>query len=143
MVSANELRKGNYVQDIVSGEWMIVDELGENVGAVLINRDKYPLPDGWQMGPTPLTPAVLMRCGLKDPAGNGMAYRMDHGNSMEFCCYVKDGFMRYQTKLSGMSFNFGGRITSLHLFQNMYCLLTGEELEIKSLHDQPANNTKV
>lgn len=116
MIKPNELKVGNWVF--------------ESDGRYVHLHDGFGIDHAHQFNPIPLSPEILKKCGLKDPAGNGMGYRMDHGNIMEFCFYVQDGFMRYQTKGSGMSLNFDQRIKSLHLFQNLYSIMTGKELKI-------------
>jgi hypothetical protein len=132
MIKRNELRIGNYVMDNVSGEWMIVDEIGENVGAIVINRDKYPLPEGWNMGYIPLTPEILERCGFEQ---NSPVYGDYYNNGDIFIFKEKDGFMLFDEGSIGNPFNY------LHQLQNLFFALTGEELEINlnspaTIHNQ-------
>lgn len=133
MITASELRLGNFVMDAASCEWMKVDELGENIGATILDRSKYPLEAGWQMAGIPLTPVVLERCGFKDRSGT-LANRMGFGLSMnsvdELCWYVQDGFLRYQTKGAGFTRSYE-HIRYLHQLQNFYVAQTGQELEVK------------
>lgn len=125
-----EFRKGNIVCDVVSGEWMIVDDINNHIGAILIDRNKYPLPNGWYMGYVELSMDVLKRCGFEDLAGNGMGVRLTLNGSDEFFFGQQDKELRYQTRGSGFTRDFG--IKYLHQLQNLYYLFTnGKELEIK------------
>lgn len=108
-IKPSEFRLGNYVMDAISGEWMVVDELGENIGAVLINRDKYPLPGGWQMAPIPLTADTIQKMGFKKCSCGGYKVNKFH---------LDKDFM-YNNKV---------KLHNLHQLQNLYHLLTGEEL---------------
>lgn len=128
-MKANELRIGNYVKDSVSGEVMVVNELGENVGAVLLNRDKYPLPDGWQMAYIPLTPEILEKAGfiqISDYDPEGPTHRMNSSIGVIDVCY---GY-----SMVDIVQNIGrirhNKIKYLHQLQNLYFALTGEELTI-------------
>ena len=65
MIKANDLRIGNYVMDRVSGEWMVTTKTGKSIGATVINRDKDPLPDGWEMVGIELTPEIWKKLGFE------------------------------------------------------------------------------
>lgn len=129
MIKANELRLGNFVWDIVSGEWMVVDELGENIGATIINRDKYPLPDGWKMGPIPITSEVLKKFGF---VCFDRSWRLDAFNIVENGRWVNGDpieeikYMVYKTGIGAIV-----EVKTLHHLQNLYFALTQEELNIK------------
>lgn len=142
-MEAKELRKGNYVQDVVSGEWMIIDEIGENIGAVIINRDKYPLPEGWQMGPIPLTPEILEKAGFYQlphfTVNNG--WHLDIGrdrvitvacvgtpNEMIFLCEEDKPKVKNINVLR--NFDYDGK-TYLHQLQNIVHSITSKELKIE------------
>lgn len=65
-METNGFRIGNIMQDSLTGELLRVSELTEtNVVTTVIDRSKYPLPDGWEMEPVPLTPEVLEKCGFE------------------------------------------------------------------------------
>jgi len=119
MINAKDLRIGNYVMDKVSGEWMVVDEIGENVGAVLINRDKYPLPTGWQMSGIPLMPDILIKANFRK-VGDYPVFRLKT--------------LQLSMNPEGIFIFFTGsnniKIKSLHQLQNLYFALYEEELVI-------------
>ena len=128
MINKNELRLGNFVMDvIISKEWMIVDEIGETVGATVINREKYPLPKGWQMGPIALNEDILGKCGFEPYNDDGLLR-----------CIGMESFTLQNRYLSENGFDaklwnedIMPIVTSLHQLQNLYYALTGEELTIK------------
>lgn len=141
MIKKNELRIGNYVMDIVSGEWMIVDELAENVGAVLINRDKYPLADGWRMDYIPLTPEILERCGFEKKNEDGVetfTFQIkgiaDHGDN-EYKLFGIKSKALIQIDYTVNNYWAAKPVFYLHQLQNLYQSLTGIELEIKELQN--------
>lgn len=129
MIKANELMIGNYVMDRVSGEWMIVEELGENITASLINRDKYPLPDGWQMAYIPLTPEVLEKVGFEKKGLGG------HNNDIfEFkSIMIADASMVsnfaycFQYRIDNDGKKYFVALNYLHEVQKLYLSL-GEEM---------------
>lgn len=100
---------------------MIVDEIGENIGAVLVDRDKYPLPDGWKMVPISLTEEWLERLGFK-------GYRLRIKSDLE-------SVLRWNGHGVGLICNslyqIGKDCRQVHQLQNLYFSLTGEELTIK------------
>ena len=128
MIQPSHLRIGNYVMDSASGEWMTVDEIGESVGAVLLNRDKYPLPKGWQMEYIPLTPDILEICGFEKD---------------EIFFVAKEFFKIMATSEEPYCFEFEynsedvypkkAELKYLHELQNLAFALTGKELKIKQL----------
>lgn len=131
MIKNTELRLGNYVQDTVSGEWMIVDELGKSVGATLINRDKYPLPDGWQMGYIPLTPEVMKKCGFKKGRGkHNDQWELNVDIYLNFRLHEEDYSLEIFDKEENSITPYCEHLKNLHTLQNLYFALTGEELEI-------------
>lgn len=126
MIKATDLRIGNYVCDVVSNELMIVDELGENIGATLIDRDKYPLPNGWQMGYVPLTPELLEQIGFEKRLffRQGSIYEM----------ILPHTGLRFDLTDNGLLFASGYGsvyIKFLHELQNLYFALTNKELAVK------------
>jgi hypothetical protein len=81
--------------------------------------------------PIELNPEWLQKCGLIDPAKNGLAYRMDINLADELCWYVQDGYLRYQTSLNGFT-RPREHIKYVHQLQNFFYWHTGKELTIKS-----------
>lgn len=124
MIRPTDLRIGNYVMNAVSGEWMIVDEIGETVGAILINRDKYPLPKGWRMEYIPLTPEIIERCIFEygfHVTYNKESYK-EHSKAV-FWFQRIEGYGEPVTK----------QVVYLHKLQNIYYEHTDCELEIKNV----------
>lgn len=124
MIHKQELRLGNMVMDKISGEWMEVFEISENITAHVINREKYPLPDGWQMAPIPLSEDILEKSGFEPYNDDGL-----------WRCIGWESFTLQNRYLSDAGFNaklwnedIMPVITSLHQLQNLYFALTGEEL---------------
>lgn len=144
MIKAIEFRKGNYVMDKVSREWMVVDEIGENVGAVLIDRDKYPLPDGWQMTYIPLTPEILEKCGFEKSLSEDVQERTIYGiqvannTSLYFDPhkdwmrndYEVEWYLSHEWNNNHFKNDFLAKPKYLHQLQNLYFALTGEELSV-------------
>ena len=134
MINVNELRKGNLVKSLTLEIYCPVQTI--EVSSIALKCDTgrvrcdYVDHKFTSIDPIPLTPEWLERCGLKDPAGNGLGYRMNINSVDEICWYMQDGFMRYQTQGSGFTRQLQ-HIKHLHELQNWYYWFTGEELQIK------------
>lgn len=134
MINANEFRIGNYCKDNLSGEWLLVDEIikSENgnhvIGFFVVNREKYPLPNGWQAEPINLTPEILEKAG----------FLMLSKNEFVFNRYSVRKEKRldnpvWEVYLLGndATFHWFRNIKHLHQLQNLYFALTGTELNIQ------------
>jgi hypothetical protein len=126
MIKESELRIGNYVMDKVSGEWMIVDEIGENIGAILINRDKYPLPDGWCMEFIPLSDEAFNKLGFSKKTCWGLGDFIIGLDGEDFI------YSEFTVIYNGIT---KVKVKYVHQLQNLHYALTGEELEIKELQE--------
>lgn len=128
MINANELRIGNYCRDNQSGEWLLVDEIVKSesgkhvIGFYVINRDKYPLPDGWQAEPIPVTPEILEKAWFDKETelvwchkGGGSSIRLTGGRY--FYYFKGTGNLRV--------------VEYVHEIQNIYHSLHSEELKIE------------
>ena len=134
MIAPEELRVGNYI--LVNGSIMKIGGFNIADKAAPLTIDRY---QGIRVGsvwydfvccdPILLTPEILKTLGFSDKVCNGLAYRLDHGDKMEFAYYVQDGYIRYQTKLSGFTLNFDQAVKNLHHFQNLYYFMTRQEIE--------------
>ena len=109
-MKANELRIGNLLQDKVSKTELIITDLGkEFIQTYVIDRSKYPLPNGWKTEPIPLTEEWL----LKFPKW-------------------------FQELISGGYMNFSKlpkeyvEVKFVHTAQNLFFALTNEELTLQS-----------
>lgn len=126
MINTLQFRVGNFVKDEISGEWMKVCGVDpENVSAVVINREKYPLPDGWQMAPIELTREILLQFGFEY---EGATTLTKDGFPVYFKCW--DGHAP-----SAQCFYLNGQISVMcayvHELQNLYFAFTRTELNIK------------
>src|SRR5690606_25206485 len=90
----------------------------------VIDRSNYPLPDGWQAEPIPLTEEVLRKAGfefINEAGGFANEKHIIYWNGEwwsvhPFCTNDNDCVIN---------------INSLHQLQNLYFALTGQELEVK------------
>lgn len=136
MINQSELRIGNliyYKRTPIITEIKIVLAVFDN-NIILINEGNQ---DGasWpkstpQFEPIELSYDLLTEsCGFIDYAKNGMGCRIEVNSVDELCFYCDNGELRYQTKGSGFTRDFG--VKYLHQLQNLYYMLTGKELTIK------------
>ena len=143
LIKAEEFRVGNLCMDKLTGEWLSVDEIKRNekdehiVIFYVINRDKYPLPAGWQVAPIPLTPEILEKAGFSDGGFSVDAnwyYKLINlpSNWMsvtyELNLFTTEEENKYGVNLETQYF---GYFKYLHQLQNLYFALTGEELPIE------------
>lgn len=135
MIKTTELRIGNLCRDRLTGSYLRVFSLTENVGFDVVHRESYPLPDGWQAEYLPLTPEILEKC--SGPYSSLSWYR----------AHDEIGFQigELQVRITGGSVHDTGafivrrgqgihdipKMEYLHQLQNLYFALTGEELNIK------------
>lgn len=119
----HELRIGNLLCDEVSGEWMIVEEIGTTIGAKVINRNKFPLPDGWRMAPIRLTAEIMGRCGFERNRLNHAAEIWQKG------CL---SFRVFSAEITLEDWNGECKIEYLHQLQNLHFSLLGEEITVAS-----------
>lgn len=113
-VDPKQFRIGNIVIDAVSKEPMIIDELGENVSAIIINREKYPLPNGWYMAYALLTEEWLLKFGIETDFLQWSIQKHVDG----YLIYRGHGCIHVVIKY-------------VHQLQNLYFALTGKELEVR------------
>lgn len=120
MIDPKELRIGNYLFD---KDWDAVRAIGATdiYNIAIKGSDNY--------DPIELKPEWLEKFGFIDPAKNGLAYRKEINLADEFCWYVQDGFLRYQTIGSGFT-RARMHIKQVHQLQNFFYWHTGKELEI-------------
>lgn len=123
-MNTNELRKGNFVMDEVSGEWMSMTDITEDLVATVIDRSKFPLKDGWKMAPIPVTPDALKRIGAVAKNANS-----------NFWYIGKFIFALTATGLYLMDQNQNlvpGAVglKHIHMVQNLVFFLTGREMQL-------------
>ena len=116
-MKANELRIGNLLRDKISKtELKVIGLAEENISTYVIDRDKFPLKNGWRIEPIPLTEEWLLK------------FDFEITNNFQ----TKD---RFQTHIQDgvIWFEYGYIVIELkyvHQLQNLYFALTGEELTI-------------
>lgn len=122
-IKANQYRIGNLMRDGITGALLRVDGLyyeiqNERIDYYLMDRDKFPLPDGWHAEPIPLTEEWLLKFGgiIKPDAVlfNGVHF------------LYEDGIVYFESENNGRS---NTEIKHVHQLQNLYFALTGEELK--------------
>lgn len=132
MIKANELRIGNFLKDQQSGEILIVDELtATGIATIVLDRSKYPLKEGWQAVPIPLTPEELEKCGFENKLSiAGFPTGLYQKNGLDIG-YSGDDIVLDQYSARFKSEGLFVKVKYLHQLQNLYYALTGEELEYK------------
>lgn len=114
-----DVRAGNYAQDKKKNLLMVIgfDSETKNVVYSVVDRKKYPLPDGWSANPIPMNEEWMERCGFKDNYQT-----MDLLFDYQLC------FQRYRGKLwiRGHETDDMNEIEFVHEFQNIYRIHRGE-----------------
>lgn len=116
-MKAQELRIGNNAQDQDGNLLQCLRTELHGVVWMVVDRSKYPLPDGWKAEPIPLTEEWRIKLGLRN------------GWTGHFYFYSFEG-----SKLEAFYRTNGSKdipIKYVHQLQNLYFALTGEELTIK------------
>jgi hypothetical protein len=115
-MNTNELRIGNLCQDKISGALL-------KVSFYVIDRNLFPLQPGWQAEPIPLTEEWLLRFGFEKNDNN------------QFILMEGSVDILFNKDLNGWTcdgINFSINMTEhVHQLQNLYFVLTGEELKLK------------
>lgn len=123
MIKANELRMGNIINTKQFGIQTITGIIcGSQVSVIHFSKTDHKLHcASFLCEPIPLTPEVLERYGLKNDDG------YYHNEDYSFSIEERDNeyFYEYDGR------NIGKGCKYLHQLQNLYFVLTGEELEVK------------
>lgn len=122
MIKANDIRIGNIFkvrEDAINTEHYPGDIIKwdlSDFSAIERGRLNY-----MDFDPIPLTPELLEKCGFELLVGD-----------YDFDTYSKNGIEVWEHDEGYChSYAFGGDVDHLHQLQNLYFVLTGEELEIK------------
>lgn len=126
MVEAKDLRIGNWVHALFND--VLIKEIYENKCLVEISSSKREVYDTENISPIPLTPEILEACGFGDGIGETKGFKWNGYNFH----LTQDGFL-YTDKWYKQNFI---AVRYLHQLQNLYFVLTGEELEIKKLANE-------
>lgn len=116
MLKSNELRIGNYVQEVDGAKEVRVDSLAEGT---ISGRPES------QFEPIRLTEAILWHSGFErgvDSTG------LPSGPYRKGLCEVEIAAEYYDAVFSQSN---GTKLPHLHQLQNLYFALAGEELEVK------------
>ena len=114
-MTAQELRIGNYVQDLVGAPCRV---RAINEGGISIKGGGYSA-SVEMFKPIELTNDILSKCGFDVKFTNG-----------GFIKWQKDDFKLIDRRLP-YPLNYSARVVYLHQLQNLYFALTGEELTLK------------
>jgi hypothetical protein len=130
-MKATELRIGNLAQDQNGNILEVVTLEEEKVIFKVLDRSKYPLPNGWKAEPTPITEEILLKCeGYKQNYG----IEINDNTQLDFVI-TNDAVYPFITQNGEFSGQLPSqvnleKIQHLHQLQNLYFALTGDELEI-------------
>jgi len=112
MIKVNELRVGNYFNNIHGG-------LGQIKNGEAIDKSEW-------YKPIPLTPELLITCGFEDFTHSQLPlWEMPNGFMIFENIY--EGGNGYSVQLMG---KFDVQLQYLHQLQNLYFALTGEDFKI-------------
>lgn len=128
-MKARDFRIGNLGQNH-DGTILKVIELREKyIGTQVIDRSKFPLPEGWQLEPIPLSEEWLEKFEFEESSLiNGFFL---NNTIFEKAVHIK----KHPTNPGYMVFTKGVILNTLqyvHQLQNLFHALTGEELTLKT-----------
>lgn len=128
-MTPSELRIGNLLRDKVTGTELKVTGLTEKETVIhVIDRSRFPLPDGWESEPIPLTEEWLLKCGFE-------INRQTKEENNIWRCYSEEGFFEVEQIGDGFFLDdndcYGTELNYVHRLQNLYFALVGEELIFK------------
>ena len=128
---ASEFRIGNYLRDKLTGELLSLIELSENkYGFYVINRAKYPLHDGWEAEPIPLTEEWLLKFHSNDEIEKSVRFPNEITIYDRFLFIWKEAY-KYWYVVTSNHKEYLTKIEFVHEYQNFIFALTDTELIIK------------
>ena len=118
-MKATELRLGNYAQDQNGNLLKVVGLIDNDVHYSVVDREKYPLPDGWQAEPILINDKWLLRLGFRCRNlytelryENGpISFTLHPGKLNEFVCFAHQcshGHIKYVHQLQNLCFSLMG-----------------------------------
>lgn len=132
-----DFRIGNFVQEVESKELLRVCALTSddgtiycksNICAFVIDRSKYPLPDGWKFEPIPLTEEWLLKLGFRQILQSNIYQIQDGSLTFEYCFSDPNKVILRKMK---WEFDLTVKKGFVHELQNLFHTLTGNELTVK------------
>lgn len=143
-MKANEFRIGNYAQD-QNGNLLKVCELNDEGKIIfsVVDRSKFPLPDGWQAQPILLSRVSVEKIGLKFSASLGLWGMKESASTCEPFDFEDSLYCNvhlYWSEHGGVSIEVSNehgeyammnlaKIKTVHKLQNAWHGLTGKEIE--------------
>ena len=134
-LSVNELMIGNFFHDKLTGELLAVSGLAEKeIGYTVIDRDKFPLPDGWSAEPIPLTKQWLWNFGFigvvsqSKRINDDIELSLSVGGNIVKCELICETLYDDTTERTITHIP----IKYVHQLQNLYFALTNKELKYES-----------
>jgi hypothetical protein len=138
-MKSNELRIGNLVQDQNGNLLKVIGLTTESKSLYVVDRSKFPLPQGWKDEPIPLTEDWLLKFGFE-----GVDYVCPENGFITKNESFELEIDTYSRIIIESDFSFGIEsldrksdvifkndiLDSVHRLQNLYFALTGQELEI-------------
>jgi hypothetical protein len=123
-----EFRLGNYAQDQETKAVLecvhLNSALKPNIGFKVVDRNKYPLKDGWQAEPIPLSEDVLIKwCGFVKPQNRDCVIRGRIQVWKQMCYLIEEDTMKAHW--------IPVKLEHLHQLQNLVYAIEGKELEVK------------
>ena len=134
-----EFRIGNLLQCQSDNLLMVsnLDIQGDTIGFDVIDRSKFPLPDGWKASGIPLTKEILKRAGFSE---KGYRYGfigidINSGGVTTDFVLTYPGVLGPFQKYFAFDFEVGRlpkfvQFEYLHQLQNFFFVMTGEELTV-------------
>ena len=131
----NDLRLDNLAQD-QEGNLLSVYSISKDRGVMykVLDRNKYPLPDGWKAEPIPLTEEWLLKFDLnngffpllqnRDTSGTMKQLEIEFNGIGDISLWIVDD----EADLS-LYHNIEHQVKYVHQLQNLYFSLTGQELK--------------
>jgi hypothetical protein len=128
-MKAQDLRIKNLAQDKLTGELLICCVISDSaVSFSVLDRSKYPLPDGWEAEPIPLTEEWLVKFGFDHNPTNPIYMKLPIYRGFSWISVsLKDNlgeiaFDRYCAAQPPLK--------HVHQLQNLFFALTGQELTL-------------
>jgi hypothetical protein len=145
-MKATELRLGNLLWCKRNNAIMKVEELGldEHIISFVLDRSKFPLPSGWQVGPIPLTEGWLHKFGFRGKDYHVGFIGIEHkagGMTTDFVLTYPGVIGAYQ-KYFSFEFKTGRlpkfiELQYVHQLQNLFFAMTDQELIIQDEQPSP------